>query len=71
MPDFKNILVGVDFSECCVSALKEAGRISKWNHAPVSVLHVIDPVRIEGGRYRLPEAPGFSVEMSLGRWVEA
>jgi L-fuconate dehydratase len=25
--------------------------------------HFLEPVRVEGGRYRLPEAPGYSAEM--------
>jgi L-fuconate dehydratase len=25
--------------------------------------HFVEPVRVEGGRYRLPEAPGYSAEM--------
>ena len=25
--------------------------------------HFLDPVRVEGGRYRLPSRPGYSAEM--------
>jgi L-fuconate dehydratase len=25
--------------------------------------HFVDPVRVEGGRYRLPQAPGYSAQM--------
>jgi L-fuconate dehydratase len=33
--------------------------------------HFLDPVRIENGRYRVPQAPGYSIEMlpdSLDRY---
>jgi len=39
-----SIVVGVDFSPSCASALREALRIAQWNRAPVRAVHVIDTI---------------------------
>ncbi len=42
MDKLSSIVVGVDFSECSLVALKEAIRLSRWNNASVCAVHVID-----------------------------
>ncbi|MGK0187183.1 MAG: nucleotide-binding universal stress UspA family protein [Verrucomicrobiales bacterium] len=47
MKEFKNILVGVDFSDPSKQALKQAGRIANREGAKPTVLHVVTPSEIE------------------------
>lgn len=42
MDKLSSIVVGLDFSECSLIALKEAIRLSRWNNAAVCAVHVID-----------------------------
>src|SRR5690349_4768847 len=42
MNQHQSILVGVDFSECCAAALRQALRISKWNQSAVRTMHVVE-----------------------------
>lgn len=44
MDQLSSIVVGIDFTRCCVAALREAVRISKWNQATLRPMHVIDSV---------------------------
>jgi nucleotide-binding universal stress UspA family protein len=44
MDKLSTIVVGIDFTRCCVAALREAMRISKWNQATLRPIHVIDSV---------------------------
>lgn len=37
----RSIVVGIDFSPCAFSALRQALRIARWNQAQLHVLHVI------------------------------
>ncbi len=47
MPNFKNIIVGIDFSKCSGNALREGMRVAGWNGADLHLLHVVDPRQIE------------------------
>jgi universal stress protein E len=42
MNRLKNILVGVDFSNCSKAALAQAARLAKWNNARLHVIHVLE-----------------------------
>lgn len=42
MNKLKNIIVGVDFSECSRSALEQAARMAEWNQANLRVIHAIE-----------------------------
>jgi nucleotide-binding universal stress UspA family protein len=46
MNDLKQILVGVDFSACSATALKQAMRIAKWNQATLKVVHVLETLLV-------------------------
>ncbi|WP_448579824.1 enolase C-terminal domain-like protein [Thermaurantiacus sp.] len=48
------------FDAACVRASDEGRMIE---HAAHLHEHFVDPIRIEGGRYLAPAAPGFSIEM--------
>ena len=43
MDRIRSIVVGIDFTPCSASALRQALRIAKWNRAKVTVVHVVDP----------------------------
>lgn len=47
MPQFTTVIVGTDFSPASLCAVREAGRIARWNKAPLLVTHIVDPERIE------------------------
>ncbi len=42
MNKLKTILVGADFSDCSRSALEQAVRVAKWNHARLHALHSVE-----------------------------
>jgi universal stress protein E len=42
MNRLKNILVGVDFSDCSKAALAQAARLAQWNDARLHVIHVLE-----------------------------
>ena len=42
MNKLKSILVGVDSSACARSALEQAVRLAKWNHAHLHALHSVE-----------------------------
>ncbi|MGE3108565.1 MAG: universal stress protein [Phycisphaerales bacterium] len=42
MDKLESILVGVDFTPCSASALRQAVRLSQWNRSSVRAIHVID-----------------------------
>lgn len=42
MNRLRSIIVGVDFSPCSASALRQAVRIAKWNQAELHVIHIIE-----------------------------
>ena len=46
MNKLKNIIVGVDFSECSRSALEQAVRMAEWNQANLRVIHAIEYLTI-------------------------
>lgn len=46
MNKLKNIIVGVDFSECSRSALEQAARMAEWNQANLRVIHAIEYLTI-------------------------
>lgn len=50
MNPLKRILVGVDYSECSESALREASRIANWNDGKLICLHVFDDEILEDFR---------------------
>lgn len=54
METIRTILVAIDFSECSLTALKQAARIAKWNNASLHVVHVIESSVIKeiAGAYR-------------------
>ncbi|HUF61653.1 MAG TPA: universal stress protein [Verrucomicrobiales bacterium] len=41
MDSLRHILVGVDYSPCAASALREAARIASWNRASLLAVHVV------------------------------
>src|SRR5947207_2611235 len=43
MDRIRSIVVGIDFTPCSASALRQALRIAKWNRAKVHIVHVVDP----------------------------
>ena len=43
MDRIRSIIVGIDFTACSASALRQALRIAKWNRAKVHIVHVVDP----------------------------
>ena len=47
MEKLQSILVGADFSDCSVSALREAGRLAVRDAARLSVVHAVTPDFIE------------------------
>ena len=47
MNRLKNIVVGIDFTSNCESALEQAIRIARWNNASLHVVHVIDELVVE------------------------
>ena len=52
MKKFENIVVGVDYSDASIQALKQAGRIAAAEGSELAALHVIIPSEIEQyGRY--------------------
>ena len=59
MNQLKSILVGVDFSDCSRSALEQATRLAKGNHARLHALHCVKfPVPPWwSARRRLPLGP--------------
>lgn len=42
MNRLRSIIVGVDFTPCSASALRQAIRIAKWNQADLYVVHIIE-----------------------------
>ncbi len=44
MGEIRRILVGVDFSACSTTALRQAARLARASGAALSVLHAIDPL---------------------------
>jgi nucleotide-binding universal stress UspA family protein len=42
MNEINSIVVGIDYSENCANALREASRIANWNDAKLVCLHVIE-----------------------------
>lgn len=42
MSGWKSLVVGVDFTPCSASVLRQAIRIARWNQAPLSVVHIIE-----------------------------
>ena len=44
MNRLKNILVGVDFSDCSKAALVQAARLVQWNDARLHVVHVLESI---------------------------
>ena len=42
MNKLNTILVGTDFSDCSRSALEQAVRLAKWNHARLHALHSVE-----------------------------
>lgn len=47
MNQLKTIIVGVDFSECSRRALEQAARLTRWNNAQLSIIHVQDVSELE------------------------
>jgi universal stress protein E len=43
MKDYRQILVGIDFSPGCLAAVRAAVRLAKHHGTPVTALHVVDP----------------------------
>lgn len=46
MNDLKQVLVGVDFSPCSATALRQATRIAKWSQARLKVVHVLETLLV-------------------------
>lgn len=46
MNKLKNIVVGVDFSDCSRCALEQAVRLARWNSARLHVIHAIESLVI-------------------------
>lgn len=47
MKNLKRILVGIDYSDCCENAVREAARIANWNNGKLICLHVFDEEILE------------------------
>src|SRR5688572_26728622 len=43
MKSYRHILVGIDFSAACLSALKTAVRLAAQHGTPLTAIHVVDP----------------------------
>jgi nucleotide-binding universal stress UspA family protein len=46
MNQLKQILVGVDFSPCSATALRQAMRVAKWNQSGIKVVHVLETLMV-------------------------
>lgn len=47
MKSLKQIIVGIDFSDPCINALREAGRMAQWTGAELTAIHVVDLAALE------------------------
>lgn len=47
MKPLEQIIVGIDFSDPCVNALREAARMAKWTGAELTAIHVVDLAALE------------------------
>lgn len=58
MENLHSIVVGVDFSDCSVSAVRQAGRLARRDEAKLAVVHAVTPDFIEQYResFVTPEA---------------
>lgn len=54
MNQLTSVLVGVDFSECSRSALEQAARLAKWNHARLHALHSIEHLTLSDAAWASP-----------------
>jgi len=54
MNQLKNFVVGVDFSDCSRCALEQAVRLTRWNEASLSVIHVMDSAALDNSMASLP-----------------
>ena len=54
MNQLNTILVGVDFSHCSRCALEQAVRLTRWNEASLSVIHVMDSSALDDSMASLP-----------------
>ena len=73
MKNFKNILVGIDFSPASASALKQASRIAAAEDANLTALHVIVPSEVEDftRQYTIPaDTIQDSFESEISDFVE-
>lgn len=74
MNKLKNILVGVDFSECSRRALEQAVRLAQWNQARLRIIHALDPDALDLGGGEMPpaldELRGWHRAQSIARLAE-
>jgi len=47
MNRLRTIIVGVDFSDPCMAAVRQAIRIAQWNNAAIHAIHVVDQDIVE------------------------
>jgi universal stress protein E len=76
MNNLNNILTGIDFSDCSRSALEQAVRLAKWNHARLHTLHAIEYLTLSDAAWashipqdKLERDAVAEAKQSLHRWV--
>ena len=76
MNKLKTILVGTDFSDCSRSALEQAVRLAKWNHARLHALHAVEYLVLSDAAYashipheKLEEDAMAEAKQRLQRWL--
>jgi len=76
MNKLKNILAGIDFSDCSRSALEQAVRLAKWNNARLHALHNIEYLTLSDAAWashipheKLEQQAIAEAKQSLHQWL--
>lgn len=70
MNRLKNILVGVDFSDCSKAALTQAARLAQWNGARLHVVHILESLVVSEFADSLKVSVLELRDITLGRATE-
>lgn len=70
MNRLKNILVGVDFSDCSKAALAQAARLAQWNGARLHVVHILESLVVSEFADSLKVSVLELRDITLGRATE-